>query len=162
MRIEGLEAAAENIGLGGAEAAGESLQPLAVGRIEIYLHRLSHPGGLPRFMRSFHDFMIANCPGARKAKRVADPVAARAVVEKVAAAEAAFPALIAVSITLDENPEVCEEDRAATMMGVQNLLLAASAIGLGTHLKRSNGRPPRPRGGGCSRRPASALTIWVP
>jgi nitroreductase len=73
--------------------------------------------------------------GARKAKRVEDPEAARAVVQKVAAAEAAIPAVIVVSMTLDENPEIREEDYAATMMGVQNLLLAAWASGLGTHLK---------------------------
>jgi nitroreductase len=73
--------------------------------------------------------------GARKAKRVEDPEAARAVIEKVAAAEAAVPAEIVVSMTLDENPEIREEDYAATMMGVENLLLAARAMGLGTHLK---------------------------
>jgi len=73
--------------------------------------------------------------GARKAKRVEDPEAARAVAEKVAAGEAALPSMIAVSMTLDENPEIREEDYAATMMGVQNLMLAAHAMGLGTHLK---------------------------
>ena len=73
--------------------------------------------------------------GARKAKKVEDPEAARAVAEKVAAQEAAMPAEIAVSMTLDANPEIREEDYAAAMMAVQNLLLAACALGLGTHLK---------------------------
>jgi len=73
--------------------------------------------------------------GARKAKRVDDPDAARAVTEKVAASEEALPAMMAVSMTLDEDPEIREEDYAATMMGVQNLMLAAHAMGLGTHLK---------------------------
>ena len=73
--------------------------------------------------------------GARKAKKVEDPEAARAVAEKVAAGEAAVPAAIAVSMTLDANAEIREEDYAATMMGVQNLLLAAQAMGLGTQLK---------------------------
>ncbi len=73
--------------------------------------------------------------GARKAKKVEDPEAARAVREKVAAAEAALPAVIAVSIDQHENPEIREEDYAAAMMGVQNLLLMAHAMGLGTHLK---------------------------
>ncbi len=73
--------------------------------------------------------------GSRKAKKVEDPEAARAVIEKVAAAEAAVPAMIAVSMTLDENPETREEDYAATMMAVQNLLLAAHALGFGAHLK---------------------------
>jgi nitroreductase len=73
--------------------------------------------------------------GARKAKRVEDPEAAQAVVEKVTSAEAAIPATIAVAMTLDENPEIREEDYAATMMVVENLCLAAHAMGLGTHIK---------------------------
>ena len=73
--------------------------------------------------------------GARKAKKVQDPDAARAVAEKVAAAAAALPAEIAVAMRLDENPEVREEDYAATMMAAQNILLTAHAMGLGAHLK---------------------------
>jgi nitroreductase len=73
--------------------------------------------------------------GARKAKKVEDPAAAQAVVDKVTNAHAALPALIAVSMTLAENPEVREEDYAATMMAVQNILLTARAMGLATHLK---------------------------
>jgi nitroreductase len=124
--------------------------------------------------------------GARKAKRVEDPEAARAVVEKVAAAEAAVPAVIVVSMTLDENPEIREEDYAATMMGVQNLLLAALASGLGTHLKtgavmedpRARSAVGVPEGERIvatiqlgepasvpeakPRRPATEVTTWVP
>mgnify|MGYP001548890402 CR=1 FL=1 len=73
--------------------------------------------------------------GARKAKNIANPQAARAVIEKVATAEAAIPAEIAVSMVLHESPETREEDYAATMMAVQNLLLAAGAMGLGTHIR---------------------------
>jgi len=124
--------------------------------------------------------------GARKAKRVEDPEAAQAVVEKVAAAEAAVPATIAVAMTLDENPEIREEDYAATMMVVLNLCLAAHGMGLGTHIKSGAvmddpraraavgvpegerivatvhlGEPaetpdPKPR------QPAGELTTWVP
>ena len=73
--------------------------------------------------------------GARKAKRVEDPEAARAVVEKVTNAHRSLPAMIAVAVVLDDNPEIREEDYAATFMGLQNLALAAHARGLGTHLK---------------------------
>lgn len=73
--------------------------------------------------------------GSRKAKKVEDPVAAQAVVDKVVAAAVAVPTQIAVTMTLSENPEVREEDYAATMMAVQNILLTARALGLGTHLK---------------------------
>jgi nitroreductase len=73
--------------------------------------------------------------GARKARKIEDPGAAQALVDKVAASEAALPAMLAVSMTQDANAEVREEDYAATMMAVQNLLLAAHAAGLGAHLK---------------------------
>lgn len=73
--------------------------------------------------------------GARKAKRVEDPDAAAAVVDKVARGHEELPALVAVATVLDDNPEIREEDYAATFMGIQNLSLAAYSMGLGTHLK---------------------------
>ena len=73
--------------------------------------------------------------GARKAKRVEDPDAAQAVIDKVAERHAALPAMIVVAIRQDENPEIREEDYAAAFMGIQNLSLAAEAQGLGSHLK---------------------------
>ena len=73
--------------------------------------------------------------GARKAKRVEDPDAARQVVEKVERSHVALPAMLAVSVVLDDNPEIREEDYAATFMAIQNLSLAAVEAGLGTHLK---------------------------
>lgn len=73
--------------------------------------------------------------GARKATRVSDPDAAREVVESVAARHEALPAMIAVAVEVHENPEIREEDHAATWMGIQNLALAAAAVGLGTHIK---------------------------
>lgn len=71
--------------------------------------------------------------GARKAKKLDDPVAAAALIAKVAEQEAAVPALIAVSVHLNDNPEIREEDYATAMMAVQNLMLGAVAMGLGTH-----------------------------
>lgn len=73
--------------------------------------------------------------GARKAKRVEDSEAAQAVVEKVADKHASLPAMLAVSVVLDDNPEIREEDYAAAYMAVQNISLAAHALGLGTHIK---------------------------
>jgi len=73
--------------------------------------------------------------GMRKAKKVEDPDAARAVVEKVSETHRSLPAMLAVAMTLDENPEIREEDYAATLMAVQNICLAAPALGLGTHIK---------------------------
>lgn len=73
--------------------------------------------------------------GARKAKKVEDPAAAQDVIRKVEATHRDLPAMLAVSMTLDDNPEIREEDYAATFMAIQNLCLAACARGLGTHLK---------------------------
>ena len=73
--------------------------------------------------------------GRRKAKRIDDAEAAEAVVEKVAETHEALPAMLAIAVTLDENPEIREEDYAAAFMGIQNLSLVAEAMGLGTHIK---------------------------
>ena len=73
--------------------------------------------------------------GDRKARKLEDPEAARALRETVAAEHRALPCMIAVAVVTNENPEIREEDYAAVMMGIQNLALAAVEMGLGTHLK---------------------------
>ena len=124
--------------------------------------------------------------GARKAAKVTDAEAARAIVDKVVATESAVPAVIAVSVALNDNPEIREEDYAAAMMGIENLLLAATSRGWATHLKtgavmddsrtRSALHIPEgerivamiqlgePASGGEAkpRRDASELTTWLP
>ena len=124
--------------------------------------------------------------GARKAKKIEDPDTARATRDTVAAEHRALPAMIAVAVVDNENPEIREEDYAAAMMAIQNIMLAAVELGLGTHLKtggvmsdpaaraavglRENERivaivnigvpaeiPPAKK-----REDAAALTTWVP
>lgn len=73
--------------------------------------------------------------GDRKARRMADPAAGQMVREKVAGEYAATPCMIAVAMTVNDNPEIREEDYAATMMAVQNILLACVAQGLGGHIR---------------------------
>jgi len=73
--------------------------------------------------------------GKRKARRVDDPDAAAAVKEKVAASHRDLPAMLAVGMVLDDDPEIREEDYAATYMAIENLSLAAVAMGLGAHVK---------------------------
>ena len=73
--------------------------------------------------------------GARKARKIEDPTAADQLRQKVADEHAALPLMIVVAISQDENPEIREEDYAAGMMAVQNITLAAVALGLGTHIK---------------------------
>jgi nitroreductase len=114
--------------------AREAIEPLLDAAAQAPNHRLTQPWRFyvlgPEARRAFGEAL-----GRRKTKRVEDPAAAAAVVAKVADAHAALPALLVVATTLDENPEIREEDYAATMMAVQNLCLAAHDAGLGTHIK---------------------------
>jgi nitroreductase len=97
-------------------------------------HRMTQPWRFrvlgPEARRAYGEAL-----GARKARKVEDPEAGELVRRKVAAEHAALPAMIAVSMRLDENPEIREEDYAATFMAIENLSLAAVAMGLGAHLK---------------------------
>lgn len=112
----------------------EEIERLVDAAVQAPNHRMTEPWRFyvlgPEARRGYGEAL-----GARKAKKVEDPEAARAVAEKVAAQEAALPAMLAVSMTLDPNPEIREEDYAAVMMAVENLLLAAHAAGLGAHLR---------------------------
>lgn len=124
--------------------------------------------------------------GERKARKLADADAGKRLRDSVADEHRALPAMIAVAVVNDDNPEVREEDYAATMMAVQNIALAALELGLGTHIKTGGvmsdpaaraavgvadnerivaivnvGTPaetPPPK----RRTPASAVTRWVP
>ena len=73
--------------------------------------------------------------GERKARKIEDPAAAQAMRDTVAAEHRALPAMLVVAVADNENPEIKEEDYAAVMMAIQNLSLAAVALGLGTHVK---------------------------
>jgi len=73
--------------------------------------------------------------GARKAKKVQDPAVAQATIESVVAEHRALPAMLAVAVVRNENPEILEEDYAAVMMAIENLSLVAVSMGLGTHIK---------------------------
>lgn len=124
--------------------------------------------------------------GERKAKKIEDPAAARTMRENVAAEHRALPAMIAVAVVNNDNPEIREEDYAAALMAIQNLSLTAMELGLGTHIKTGGvmsdpgaraaagvkdnerivaivnvGTPaevPPPK----KREPATAVTTWVP
>jgi len=97
-------------------------------------HRMTEPWRFyvlgPEARRAYGEAL-----GHRKAKRVDDADAAKAVVEKVGRTHESLPAMVAVAVTLHENPEIREEDFAAAYMGMQNLSLVAHAMGLGTHIK---------------------------
>jgi nitroreductase len=112
----------------------DEIEPLLAAAVLAPNHRLTQPWHFyvlgPEARRAYGEVL-----GSRKAKKIEDPAAARAVIDKVAAAEAAIPAMIAVTVMRSENPETAEEDYAATMMAVQNIALAAVTLGLGTHIR---------------------------
>lgn len=97
-------------------------------------HRLTQPWRFyvlgPEARRAFGLVL-----GGRKARKLEDPAAAESLRQKIADEHVALPAMIAVAISQSENPEIREEDYAAGMMAVQNITLAAVALGLGTHIK---------------------------
>jgi nitroreductase len=73
--------------------------------------------------------------GIRKARKIEDPDASRAMRDRVAAEHRALPCMIAIALVKSDNPEIAEEDYASAMMGVQNLALAAVELGLGTAIR---------------------------
>jgi len=132
--LEALEARRSIKEFTGRAITREEIEPLLEAAVQAPNHRLTQPWRFyvlgPEARRAY-----GRALGARKAKKIDDPVAAEQVVEKVEGKHAALPAMLAVSMVLDDNPEVREEDYAATFMAIENLSLAAVAAGLGTHLK---------------------------
>src|SRR3982751_1839978 len=59
--------------------------------------------------------------GERKARKLPDADAARALRETIGVEHRELPCMIAVSIVQNENPEIREEDYAAAMMSIQNV-----------------------------------------
>jgi len=116
------------------EVTRDEIETLLEHAVTVPNHRLTQPWKFfvlgPAARRAF-GFAL----GARKARKVDDPAAAEQLRQKVAEEHAALPLMIAVAIAQNENPEIREEDYAAGMMAVQNISLAAVALGLGTHIK---------------------------
>jgi nitroreductase len=73
--------------------------------------------------------------GERKARKLEDPAAAGAMREKIAREYESLPGLIAVASVVSDNPETREEDYAAVMQAIANMMLVAVERGLGTHLR---------------------------
>ena len=112
----------------------EEIETLLAAAVAAPNHRLSQPW---RFYvlgpEARHAYGVVL--GGRKAKKIEDPEAARAMRENVAVEHRALPAMLAVAMVNNDNPEIREEDYAAVMMAIQNLCLAAVDLGLGTHVK---------------------------
>ncbi|MBI4545087.1 MAG: nitroreductase [Gemmatimonadetes bacterium] len=97
-------------------------------------HRMTEPWGF-LVLGAAVKRRYAEVLGRRKGRKVEDPAAAAAVREKTLEDVMAVPAVVAVTTRLDPDPEIREEDYAATFMAIQNILLSAAALGLGTHLR---------------------------
>lgn len=97
-------------------------------------HRMTEPWGFAVLGDEARQ-AYARVLGRRKSAKVSDPEAARLVREKVERNTRAVPALLIVTAHQHDDPEIREEDVAATWMAIQNILLGAHASGLGTHIK---------------------------
>ena len=97
-------------------------------------HRMTEPWGFLVLGEEARK-AYARVLGGRKAKNANTPEAAEMVRRKVESQTLAVPAIVVVTSHLHEDPEIREEDLAATWMAVQNICLAAVERGLGTHIK---------------------------
>ena len=112
----------------------EQIETLIAAAIQAPNHRLTNPW---RFYVLGPDAREAygRALGERKAKKQPDPEKAAQVRDTVAAEHRALPAMIAVAVVETADQEQREEDYAATMMAVSNLMLVALEMGLGTAIK---------------------------
>ena len=97
-------------------------------------HRMTEPLSF-RVMGPGAKLAYAEALAGRKTARLDDPTVAGEVRDRVVRRTTAVPAMIGVLVHRDEDPEVREEDYATAFMAIQNLSLAAVAMGLGTHIK---------------------------
>jgi nitroreductase len=73
--------------------------------------------------------------GESRARRLDDPKVGTRVRDQTIASMEGLPTMIAFLQRLDDDPTVREEDFATVYMGMQNVLIGATARGLGTHVK---------------------------
>ena len=167
------------------EITRAEVETLIEAAVAVPNHRLTQPWRFyvlgPESRRAFGLAL-----GSRKAKKLEDPAAAEQMRWRIADEHTALPLMIAVTIVENENPEIREEDYASGMMAVQNIALAAVALGLGTHIKTGavmaddaaraavgvpegerviavvNVGEPAAVPPSKARRPATTLTTWVP
>jgi nitroreductase len=114
-------------------------------------HRLTHPWRfyvLGPEARAAYGLALGN----RKAKKATDEAQADAIRRTTSEEHRAQPCMLVVAMMQNENPEIREEDYASTMMAIQNICLAATELGLGTHI----------RSGAIMGDPAARAAVGVP
>ena len=99
-------------------------------------HKLTEPWRFAVLTGTARD-RLADLRAAHRLKRYDDPTSeeARAAAEKVRRETAETPAFIVVQCAVDQDEQRREEDYAAAMMATENLVIAASSLGLGTYIK---------------------------
>jgi nitroreductase len=97
---------------------------------------------------------LAELQAAHRAKRYDDPASpdAQAAVDKKRQETIDTPVVLVVVCAVNPDDVTREEDYAATMMAVQNIMIAAESLGLGTYL----------RTGGIMRDPGLARLVALP
>ena len=111
--------------------ADDEIRTMLEGAIMAPNHKLTQPWGfvvLGRLSRRRYGEIKA----AYKVRTETDAEAATAKREKIAAETAAVPAVIVVTQKLDPDPLRMKEDYAAVYMAIQNMLLLATSMGLGS------------------------------
>jgi len=99
-------------------------------------HKLTEPWRFAVLTDAARD-RFAELRARQRRTRFPDPESdeARSATDKIREETEQTPALIVVMCAVSPDPKTREEDYAAAMMAIQNLCLAATASGLGTHVK---------------------------
>jgi nitroreductase len=99
-------------------------------------HKLTEPWRFSVLTGEARD-RLAEIRAAHRLKRFADPSSAeaQAAANKVRDESRATPAYVVVMTLQNPDEQTREEDYAATMMAIANLMIAAQSLGLGSYLK---------------------------
>jgi nitroreductase len=131
----------------------ETIQRLLDCAVRAPNHKLTEPWRFTVLTEGARD-RVADIRARHRLKRFDDPSApeAQAAADKVGREAREAPAYIVVMSVVNPDEITREEDYAATMMAIANLMIAAQSLGLGTYLKT----------GGVMRDPALVELAGVP
>ena len=131
----------------------ETLQQLLDCAVRAPNHKLTEPWRFAVLTGAARD-QLAEIRARHRLKRFSDPssLEAQGAAEKVRREAGETPTYLVVMVAVSSDDITREDDYAATMMAIANLMTAAQAVGLGTYL----------RTGGVMRDPALLKLAQVP